>query len=398
MSWRALLVMLAVVVTSVGGPAVPSAASAAPAPAGPRPVLAVDDPAEPSTSTTWALRPATDEAPDGRISLRHVIEGGAEAGDLLALTNFSDRPATFAVYASDGTVSPDGNFDVLPSDEPPVGGGAWITVGPVEGSTARAEGGVVLEVGAGATVLVPLLISVPANATPGDHPAGVVAELVQGGGGVQVSSRVGVRVHLRVAGDVVAALVPEAVTATYTPSWNPFSGGTVTVTVAVANTGNVRLGAETVASVEGPGGLASTRATSTQREVLPGQAAETTLEIPVAPLFYTWGDVVVHPAVVGEDDVTAALTAGTASFTVWTVPWSQLVLLLLVVGLILLVRVSRRRNAARVQAKIDAAVAAATAATAGTVTAEAASGHDDDSSTPVRSAHTPSAEVTSRGE
>lgn len=386
MSWRALLVMLALVVPSAGGPH----------------ALAADDPSEPTASTTWALRPAADDAPDGRISLRHVIEGGAEAGDLLALTNFSDRPATFAVYASDGTVSPDGNFDVLPSDEAPVGGGAWITVGPVEGSTARAEGGVVLEVAAGATVLVPLLISVPSNATPGDHPAGVVAELVQGGGGVQLSSRVGVRVHLRVAGDVVAALVPESVTATYTPSWNPFSGGTVTVTVAVANAGNVRLGAETVTSLEGPGGLASTRATDSQREVLPGQAAETTLEIPVAPLFFAWGDVVVQPTVVGEDDVTAALTAGTASFTVWTVPWSQLVLLLLVVGLIVLVRVSRRRNAARVQAKIDAAVAAATASAVAPEAAEPAAAEperaDGNSSTPVRSGDDQPAEVTSRGE
>jgi cytochrome c-type biogenesis protein CcmH/NrfF len=43
------------------------------------------------------------------------------------------------------------------------------------------------------------------------------------------------------------------------------------------------------------------------------------------------------------------------------VPWAQLALVLLVVGAFVMVRVLRRRNAARVQARIDAAVAAADA-------------------------------------
>ena len=297
------------------------------------------------------------------MSLRHVIEGGAAASDLVAVTNYGDRPATFAVYASDGVVTPDGNFDLLPAGEEPVDGGSWITVGPVEGAAARDGGGVTLEVGAASTVVLPVQIDVPENATPGDHPAGIVAELLPGdGGGVQLASRVGVRVHLRVAGDVVAELAPEGVTASYTPSWNPFARGTVTVEVAVANAGNVRVGAQTVASAAGPFGIAPGEARVDEREVLPGQAATTTVEIPVVPLFFAWGDVVATPSVVGEDDVAATLSAGTASFTVWTVPWSQLALLALLVGGFFLVRTLRRRNAARVQAKIDAAVAAATAA------------------------------------
>lgn len=349
-SWRALSVVVLVLGSVVAGPSLAEA----------RPVLAADEPEESSTSTTWALRPAAQEGPDGRVSLRHVVEGGAGATDLVALTNFSDRPATFAVYASDGTVTSDGSFDVLASDQAPVDGGAWITIPAQDGATAR-EDGVVVEVAAGATALLPVQISVPANATPGDHPAGIVAELVHAGDGtVQLSSRVGVRVHLRVAGDIVAALAPEDVTAMYTPSWNPFAGGTVTVRFAVANAGNVRLGAGAVASLAGPGGAAPRQARSEEREVLPGQATVTTVEVPVAPLFFAWGDVVVTPTVVGEDDVDVTLTPATASFTVWTVPWSQLALLVLVLGALLLARASRRRSAARVQAKIDAAVAAAT--------------------------------------
>lgn len=336
-------------------------------PAAAVPLAAVQSTPSPSAaSTTWALQPATADGPDGRVSLRHVLAGGGEASDLVALTNFSDGPATFAVYASDGVIAADGSFDVLASDDPPVGGGAWITISPVEGSSARDGGGIVLEVPADSTVLVPVQVRVPENATPGDHPAGIVAELVRAGGGaVQITSRVGVRVHLRVDGDVVAKVVPESVTASYLPSWNPFSSGTVRVRLAVTNAGNVRLGAETVASIAGPFGIAPAQARTERREVLPGQAATTTLDIPVTPLFFARGDVEVTPVVVGEDEVDSALMAAHAAFTVWAVPWSQLALLALAVGLFFLVRRLRRRNAARVQARIDAAVAAATSAAAG---------------------------------
>lgn len=311
-------------------------------------------------ATTWALAPADAEGPDGRVSLRHTIDAGGEVSDAVAVTNYGDRAATFAVYASDGTVT-DGNFDVLASDEAPVAGGAWITVDPVEGSTPRDGGGIVLEVPPGTTLVVPVRIAVPANATPGDHPAGVVAELVRADGdGVRLTSRVGVRVHLRVAGEVVAALAPEVADVTYTPSWNPFAGGTVTVHLSVANAGNVRLGAETVATVSGPWGAAAAEAGTAAREVLPGEAADAVVEIPVAPLFVAWGDVVTTPQVVGEDAVDAAIEVGTASFTVWTVPWAQLALLAAVAGAFLLVRALQRRSARTVQARIDAAVAAAT--------------------------------------
>jgi hypothetical protein len=93
--------------------------------------------------------------------------------------------------------------------------------------------------------------------------------------------------------------------------------------------------------------------------VLPGQATVATVEIPVTPLFFAWGEIATTPVVVGEDEIDTALSAGTASFAVWTVPWSQLALLAALIGAFFLIRALRRRNAARVQARIDAAVAAA---------------------------------------
>lgn len=314
------------------------------------------------TGTTWALQPAGAEGPDGRVSLRHTIDGGAAVDDLVALTNFGPQPATYAVYPGDGTVSADGNFDLAPADEPATGGGAWITVGSVDGATARDGGGIVLEVPAETTVTIPVRVEVPANATPGDHPAGIVAELVPADSdAVQLASRVGVRAHLRVSGDIVASVVPDGTTATYTPSWNPFAPGTVTVTYALSNDGNVRLGAETDTAVSGPFGILAASAATESREILPGQAQSTTVEVPVWPTFFSWGTVTATPLVVGEDEVNAALAATTAEFTVWTIPWSQLALLALLVGGFFAIRALRARSAARVQARIDAAVAAAKA-------------------------------------
>ena len=331
---------------------VPTAADPSPAPSVP-------------AGTTWALQPATPDGPDGRVSLRHVIDGGARVDDLLALTNFGAEPASFAVYASDGTITTDGNFDLISSDEEATDGGSWITIAPIDGSTPRDDGGIVVSVAPQTTLAVPVQISVPANATPGDHPAGIVAELVPDDAtSVQLASRVGVRAHIRVSGEIVAELAAEGVSATFTPSWNPFAPGTVTLTYALTNAGNVRLGAQSLTTVGGPFGIAATETSSEQREVLPGQAATTTVEIATWPTFFRWGDISSTPTAVGEDEIEGTLVTSTAPFTVWTIPWAQLILLALVVGLFFLIRTLRARSRDRMQARIDAAVAAATAAAA----------------------------------
>lgn len=315
--------------------------------------------------TTWALEPADENGADGRVSLRHELDPGASIADHVVLTNFSEHDATFAIYASDGVVDDAGNFDLLSPETAPSDGGSWVEIGEVDGARSRDGGGIVLDAPASSSTVVPLEIAVPARATPGDHPAGVVAELVtDGGAALQMSSRVGVRLHLRVAGDVVAEVTPR-VEATYSPSWNPFAPGTVTLDYVVENTGNIRMGADVDATVTGPFDLGGGQVLAEHREILPGQSAAGSGEIAVWPLFVGRGEIVATPVGVGEDAVPAALTPGTAEFRVWTVPWSQLVLLALLVAAPFLVVRARRRSAARVQARIDAAVAAAAAAGTG---------------------------------
>jgi hypothetical protein len=323
------------------------------------PRAASESSSPPSGATTWAIEPTSGGAPDGRVSLRHVIEPGASVIDEVMVTNFGSAPATFAVYASDGVISAEGSFDLLPPDQVPVDGGSWITVSSIDGAAVRDDGGVIITIEPESTAVVPVTITVPEAATPGDHPAGIVAEFVPDDtGSVQLASRVGVRAHLRVAGDVVPSLTPDVVATSWTPAWNPFAPGTVSVTYTVANDGNVRLGAATVAAVEGAFGVGATTGEEEIREILPGQQRTVSTSLRVWPLFFGWGQITVDPVVVGEDDV-AATSPSATTFTTWVMPWSQLGALAVLVLGILLLRWTRRRSAARMQARIDAAVAEA---------------------------------------
>lgn len=313
-------------------------------------------------STTWTVEPATADGPDGRVSHRIDAEPGQTVADHVAVTNFSAHPATFELYASDGLVTADGQFDLLPAGTTPTDSGAWVAIG--EGGVPAAEGSTPLrvEVGPEAMVTVPFALTVPADATPGDHPAGIVAALVPAAGEQQVSfdARVGVRLHLRVAGDVVPTLSVTDVQATYASSWNPFAAGAVEVDYTVTNEGNVRLGAGTAVEASGPFGWGEASAEGTpQRELLPGQSATSTVVLDGTwPLGRMSGDVTVIPVVVGDDVVEVEVQQVSAGWSTWAVPWAQLALLALAITLVLLARRSRRRREAATQRRIDAAVAA----------------------------------------
>ncbi|CAM5779132.1 COG1470 family protein [Cellulomonas persica] len=334
----------------LAGPAVPAVAAPDPS---------VSATPAPTGTVTWTVQPATADGPDGRISLRHVLDPGASVEEHVAVTNFSDRDATFVLYAGDGVVGDTGDFDVPFGPDSRQDAGAWVELGEVEGAQRLDDGRLQLTLGPSSTVLVPLTISVPADAAPGDHPAGVVAELVDGGSEVRLAARVGTRLHLRVSGDIQASVVADEVDARWEPSWNPFGPGAVRVRYVVRNAGDVRLGARSTVQLAGPGDTGSAEAVSEVREVLPDRSALVEVTLPVWPLLRASGGVEVTPLVVGEDVVEVKLERTTAAVAVWTPPWSQLALVLLVVAGVLLVRWLRRRSARRVQAHVAAALAAA---------------------------------------
>lgn len=280
------------------------------------------------TGTTWSIVPtdAADEGrSDGRVSLRHEVEPGAAVDDAVLVTNHSASAAEFVVQAGDGILGEGGAFDI--ATEPPTGGGSWVQVAGLGGGSGDR---LVLEAGASRTL--PITITVPDDATPGDHPAGIVVARTSGEGALSVTHRVGVRLHLRVAGEVRGAVEVRDVQTDYDGSLVPFGKGTVRVSFEVVNTGNVRLGARALIEAAGPWGWAAAESGDwSVDELLPSDSARVETDVEVWPTLRTSADIALTPQIVGEDAVSDPQGAQ-SSHGLWAVPWTGLLLLAFLIG------------------------------------------------------------------
>lgn len=163
-----------------------------------------------------------------------------------------------------------------------------------------------------------------------------------------MESRVGFRVMLRASGTVTASVAISDLSTTYTPSWNPFSAGTLKVGYTAKNDGNVALTGTGKVSVGELFGLVKQEDPTQVTETLPGgvQVVDTQVD-------GVWGlgrlktTVSVTPAVQGGDPTGAEIRPGTATVTTWIVPWPQLALLLLLGLLVLAYRVISQRRRRR---------------------------------------------------
>lgn len=282
-----------------------------------------------TTAIEWSVVPADADGPDGRVSLRHVADPGATVTDHIAVTNLGSSTTEFLVAAGDGVIGADGAFDVASGE--PADSGSWIRVDGVE------DGRITLD--AGETRVLPLTIEVPSRATPGDHPAGIVVGVPMASDGVTVTHRIGVRLHLQVAGEIAPQLSIQAVEASFTPSLVPFAPGTLAVAYEVENAGNVRLGAASRVGVAGPFGLSPAESANPIVELLPGDVTRQQVEVEAWPLMMLLGQLEVVPSSIG-DDRTSLPGSVSAEFGSAALTWTGLALL----GLLALAVVVRRRS------------------------------------------------------
>jgi hypothetical protein len=218
---------------------------------------------------SWALAPAGSsddpDQPNNRPNLSYELDPGAVVQDAVTLFNYGNVPLNFEVYATDAFNNEQGQFDILPGDKVPDDVGLWITL-PSRRITLQA----------GQQVRLPITVTVPDDAKPGDHVGAIVASSTALGTGpdgaaVAVDRRTGTRVYVRVAGPVEPELAVEHVTTTYEPSLNPL-GGTAEVTYTIRNRGNVRLAGTHQVEVSGPLGLfGRSKAAKDLPELLPGE-------------------------------------------------------------------------------------------------------------------------------
>jgi hypothetical protein len=331
--------------------------------AGVAPAVAADESSPAPTAAsgdandvTWGVRTADGAQGSARQNYDLTIAPGDTTDDAIVISNYDTNPLELEVYAADGFTNSTGQLDVAPRSDAPVTVGAWVTLSASH-----------VTVPAGEAVAVPFSVAVPADATPGDYAGGVLTSLTRpdASQGITVDRRLGIRMHLRVAGDLAPAMTIDDLRVDYAGTLNPFGAGVATVTYTLRNSGNVRLSAEQGIHLAGPLGVLGADAPNlaSAPEVLPGETWQVSQQVEgVLPLFALFATATITPRIAAElvtagtspelDDVTADAVAP-------AVPWALIVLVLVVAAIMVVVVRSARRRRKTARALEDARVAAA---------------------------------------
>ncbi|THJ67136.1 hypothetical protein E8P82_06785 [Arthrobacter echini] len=299
-------------------------------------------------AVTWSLRPAGENGSDGRSWVELELDPGASVTEYAQVQNFSDREVEFSLQSADGYFTDTGRFNMLDAGTPSTDAGLWIDITDS------------VVVPAGGEVTVPFTVTVPADASPGDHPAGVSASIfssgtTDGGAAVGIESRVGFRVMTRVSGDFVPDLTAK-VAARYSMSWNPFRPGTVNVDYALQNAGNIRLGISPEIIVEMVFGAGLTSVSAPKiAEIAPGEVSRASVEVN-----NIWPLAVLHVSIRAEgrpvlDAESTDPVQVQETVSVVAVPWPQLITLIIAAGIIVMFIVTRRRQRKAIAAQLEQA-------------------------------------------
>ncbi|MCU0311222.1 MAG: DUF916 domain-containing protein [Acidimicrobiales bacterium] len=299
-------------------------------------------PAGAADNGQFSVFPTAGEGANQRSFFVYNLDPGGSLKDSVTVTNSTDAPITFFLYASDVQENPDGAFALGNPDDPTSDVGAWVEL-PTDKITVPPQ----------TAANIPFSLNVPTDATPGDHAGGIVAlnEAVRAGdeGGdpdsnVNVAGRdgVGARIYLRVKGPVEAGLAVSSVSLSTSSSTGfrfgaPAAGS---VSYRIVNTGNVRVSPTATARVEGLFGLgAQTLEPRALPELLPGASVEITEPVDsLPPLGLLTASVDVTGTTQGDGDVAAS-----GDDIALAMPW----FLLLVVALVVAAVIIRRRRSRR---------------------------------------------------
>jgi hypothetical protein len=276
---------------------------------------------------SWGLLPADNDHGADRPNFAYAARPGDTVSDTVVVTNRSDQRLELRTYAADAFTTTSGQLDLLPAGETSTDLGAWIVVGDGAGQGT-------ITVDPGQSLDLPFTITVPADAAPGDHSAGIITSLVQQATAstVALDRRLALRVHLRVEGTLAPAVEVSDVQVVHHDVANPFGTSTATVRYTLTNTGNARAVATQDVRVAGPNGWAASAYDPAELpELLPGSTLEQEVEVTgVRPLGRATAQVAVTATAVGIGGGATASAHGEAQ--TWAVPWAALAL----VGLVLL--------------------------------------------------------------
>jgi hypothetical protein len=285
---------------------------------------------------TWSIEPATAAGLDrSRTFFNYgVVAPGSTVADHVEVANDSRESAAFSIYGTDATgTALSGALLLLSPQKKPTDIGSWVHFpGGASQLTTIIPGG--------KAVLLEFTVNVPAQATPGDHTGGMVAEVSipgknSAGMAVTENYRIAVPLELRVSGALRAGLQVQSISTGISEPLNPFGTGTATISYSVVNTGNVRLTGTQAVTISAPFGQHVIVKTPKLPTVLPGDSVRVTAQAPgLFPAGPMTAKVTVTPAW-GTDSQPLSSTPplATGSASLFALPWSLLGLILLLVAL-----------------------------------------------------------------
>jgi hypothetical protein len=286
-------------------------------------VLVTAAPAHANNNGQWSVSPTGTDGTTPRDWFEYQLRPGQTLRDLVSVSNLTDNPMTFAIYPSDAYNTPlDGAFALRLQKDTNNDAGSWIHLGYET-----------LDVPAHSRADLAFEIAIPPDAAPGDHAAGIIAEdttpadVAPQGQGVNIQRRVGTRVYFRVDGPLQPSLQVAQVGSIHTQALlPPFTGrGHASIAYEVKNTGNVRLSGQATLVIKGLFGRTIKKFEPVDLpELLPGGSVVVSAELDSLPII---------DRVYAEVTVTAPGVKTVRSAAFWDIPWLEVLIVVLLVGL-----------------------------------------------------------------
>jgi hypothetical protein len=310
------------------------------------PALATTGSSRSASSATprafFGLGPASKTKIDGRSYFNWSATPGAMLTDHVAIVNFGTTAVTLRVFVTNAVSTIHGGTTFVPPAKAIGGPADWVRL-HLPGHSQ------IVHLAPRSKIIVPITVTIPRNAPPGDHVGAVIAALTsliqsKNHAKVHLVQQVADRIIARVSGKLRPRLSVVNLHVAYSDPLSPLATNTATLSFTIRNTGNELLGGNVTVSVHGLLGSTETRSNVVKVPVLlPGGSDSERIQVHgVYPEIHMLGKVSVAPLVVqGQYDQGLSIYTGQAGF--WAVPWIALVILILLIAMFAAVWLRRRR-------------------------------------------------------
>lgn len=287
--------------------------------------------AQAADNGAWSVQPTGANGTIPRDWFEYTLKAGETLRDMVSISNLSAAPLSFAIYPTDAYNTPvDAGFAFLQKEQAPKDAGSWIHLGYSQ-----------LTVPPRSRADLPFEISVPIDASPGDHTAGIVAQNLNDtsqplsqGKGVNIKQRVASRIYVRVQGALSPRLQVTRLGLRHSdPLLPPFTGdGRAVVAYQITNIGNVRLTGEATLKLKGLFGR-------TLKTFKPRQLPELLPKGSVVVEERWSGPLPIIDRIYASVTVNATETSTHRTKASWKIPWLEV----LIVAIVILLLVAPRR-------------------------------------------------------